>query len=77
MKIRYIRLPALMVKGGMLPASLKARPQKEGKADLFSFFPPENHFLMMGIHSLVRVPVHIQQGFKSAVISAAGFPEIK
>ncbi|MNO07954.1 hypothetical protein D3C81_2303770 [compost metagenome] len=32
---------------------------------------------MVGVHPLVRLAVHIQQGFKAAIVAPAGLAEIK
>ena len=77
MQISQICLFQLMIEGPVYAAAFQSRPQKEGKPYLFSLFSLEEHFVMIGIHPLVRMSVHIQQGFKSAVISSSGLAEVK
>ena len=77
MQISQICLFQLMIEGPVYAAAFQSRPQKERKPYLFSLFSLEEHFVMIGIHTLVRMSVHIQQGFKSAVISSSGLAEVK
>ncbi len=77
MQIADFRLTESVILIAVRPAAFEAGPQQECEFRRLSREAFEYDVIMEGVNTLIRMPVHIQHGFETAVKAAAGFAEVK